>query len=90
MGIGFKELLIVAVIVIVIFGSKRLRHMGGDLGSAIKGFRNAMKNDEDDESDKAAHTDEGQAHGSQSRVIDQDTDEKTHHADEPASHDHKV
>lgn len=37
------QLLIILVIVIVLFGTKRLRNIGGDLGGAIKGFRSAVK-----------------------------------------------
>lgn len=42
MGIGIQELLVVLVIVLLLFGTKKLRNLGGDLGSAIKSFRNAM------------------------------------------------
>ncbi|GFO72300.1 sec-independent protein translocase protein TatA [Bathymodiolus japonicus methanotrophic gill symbiont] len=48
MGISVTQLLIVLVIVIVLFGTKRLRNMGGDLGGAIRGFRSAMKGGEQD------------------------------------------
>jgi len=48
MGISVTQLLIVLVIVIVLFGTKRLRNMGGDLGGAVKGFRSAMKDGEED------------------------------------------
>ena len=48
MGISVTQLLIVLVIVIVLFGTKRLRNMGGDLGGAVKGFRSAMKEGEED------------------------------------------
>ncbi|OOF30363.1 twin-arginine translocase TatA/TatE family subunit [Salinivibrio proteolyticus] len=41
-GISVWQLLIIAVIVVLLFGTKKLRHMGGDLGSAVKGFRSAM------------------------------------------------
>jgi sec-independent protein translocase protein TatA len=41
-GISLWQLLIVLVIVIVIFGTKRLTSMGSDLGGAVKGFRKAM------------------------------------------------
>ncbi|USD67265.1 Sec-independent protein translocase subunit TatA [Vibrio sp. SCSIO 43136] len=41
-GISIWQLLIIAVIVIVLFGTKKLRTVGGDLGSAIKGFKDAM------------------------------------------------
>lgn len=43
MGIGFKELLIILVIVLILFGAKRLRTLGSDLGTAMKGFRQAVK-----------------------------------------------
>lgn len=39
---GFKELIIILVIALVVFGTKRLRNIGGDLGSAIKNFKDAM------------------------------------------------
>ena len=48
MGISVTQLLIVLVIVIVLFGTKRLRNIGGDLGGAIRGFRSAMKDGEKD------------------------------------------
>jgi len=41
-GISLWQLLIVLVIVIVIFGTKRLSSLGSDLGGAVKGFRKAM------------------------------------------------
>lgn len=42
-GIGFTELLVVLVIVLLVFGSKKLSSLGNDLGGAIKDFRTAMK-----------------------------------------------
>ena len=39
--------LIVLVIVLLIFGTKKLRNMGTDLGGAVKGFKDGMKGDED-------------------------------------------
>ncbi|RIZ70008.1 MAG: twin-arginine translocase TatA/TatE family subunit [Methylococcales bacterium] len=48
MGIGIKELLVILVIVIVVFGTKKLRNIGADLGGAIKSFRSAVKEGEDD------------------------------------------
>ena len=47
MGISPIQLLIVLVIVVLIFGGKRLRTLGSDLGSAIKGFKNEMKSEEE-------------------------------------------
>lgn len=46
-GISIWQLAIVLVIVLLIFGTKRLKGIGGDLGSAIKGFKRAMDTDED-------------------------------------------
>ena len=46
MGLGSTELLIILAIVVMLFGTSRLRNIGSDLGSAIKGFRNSMSKDE--------------------------------------------
>lgn len=46
-NIGPVQLLIVLVIVLAIFGTKRLRTLGSDLGSAVKGFRSAMNEAEE-------------------------------------------
>lgn len=64
MGIGVWELLLLFLIVLVVFGTKRLRNIGGDLGGAIKSFRSAMsESDEDKKDDKTAggRTIEGEA-----------------------------
>lgn len=54
MGFGITELVIVLVIVILLFGTKKLRSLGGDLGGALKSFRGAMKDvDELEQSDSA-------------------------------------
>lgn len=42
MGIGFRELLIILAIALLIFGAKRLRTIGSDLGAAVKGFKKAV------------------------------------------------
>lgn len=47
MGISMTQLLIVLIIVILVFGTKRLKNVGSDLGDAIRNFRNAMKEGED-------------------------------------------
>jgi sec-independent protein translocase protein TatA len=47
MGIGVWELALIFLIVLVIFGTKRLRNMGSDLGGAIRSFRTAMSDSED-------------------------------------------
>lgn len=43
MGISIWQLLIVLVIVLLLFGTKKLRNLGSDLGGAVKGFKGAMK-----------------------------------------------
>ena len=50
MGIGFRELLVILVIALVVFGAKRLKTIGSDLGGAVKGFKKAMAEGEDEES----------------------------------------
>lgn len=46
-GISIWQLLIVALIVVLLFGTKKLRSLGGDLGGAVKGFKSAMSSEED-------------------------------------------
>ena len=58
-GISIWQLIIVAVIVVLLFGTKKLRGMGGDLGGAVKGFKKAMQ-DEGDASTAAKNQTTGQ------------------------------
>ena len=46
MGLGIKELLIILVIALLVFGTKKLKNIGTDLGGAVKGFKDAMKEGE--------------------------------------------
>lgn len=50
-GISFWQLGIVLLIVILVFGTKKFRNIGSDLGSAVKGFKNAMGEDEKKDAD---------------------------------------
>ncbi len=52
MGISVTKLLIVLAIIVVIFGTKRLKNVGADLGGAIKNFRNAMREEEEKDASK--------------------------------------
>jgi sec-independent protein translocase protein TatA len=52
----FKELIVILVIALVVFGTKRLRNMGGDLGGAIKNFKDAMKGEKKPEEDRKVET----------------------------------
>jgi sec-independent protein translocase protein TatA len=45
-GISIWQLLIVLAIVVLIFGTKRLKNIGGDMGGAIKSFKEAMNSEE--------------------------------------------
>ena len=56
-GISIWQLLIVLVIVLLLFGTKRLRNLGGDLGNAIKGFKKAMNEGDEEEATKQIHQD---------------------------------
>lgn len=46
-GISVWQLLIILAIVIMLFGTKRLRTLGSDLGTAVKGFKKSVSNDDD-------------------------------------------
>ena len=53
MGFGWQELLIILVIVALIFGTKKLRGIGSDLGGAVKGFKDSVTSDEDSSEEKS-------------------------------------
>ncbi|ADT85636.1 Sec-independent protein translocase subunit TatA [Vibrio sp. Vb2880] len=53
-GISIWQLLIIAVIVVLLFGTKKLRGIGGDLGSAVKGFKKAMADEDQSAAKKDA------------------------------------
>lgn len=71
MGISMSQLLIIFVIVLVLFGTKKLRNIGSDLGGAVKGFRDSMKDGEAaaQEADSKAAA-QKLAHDSEARVIE--------------------
>jgi sec-independent protein translocase protein TatA len=54
MGFGWQELLIILVIVALIFGTKKLRGIGSDLGGAVKGFKDSVSSDEDSSAENSA------------------------------------
>lgn len=51
-GISMWQLLILLLIVVLVFGTKRLRNMGSDLGAAVKGFRKGMEEGKDEAEEK--------------------------------------
>jgi sec-independent protein translocase protein TatA len=67
-GISPMQLIIILVIVILLFGTKKLRGMGGDLGSAFKGFKKAISDDEKE-------TDKDADFAAKEKVEDKSTDE---------------
>ncbi|WP_024593818.1 MULTISPECIES: Sec-independent protein translocase subunit TatA [unclassified Pseudoalteromonas] len=52
-GISIWQLLIVLAIIVLLFGTKKLRGMGGDIGGAVKGFKKAMSDDTASEQEKS-------------------------------------
>ncbi|MFK7731080.1 MAG: twin-arginine translocase TatA/TatE family subunit [Pseudomonadales bacterium] len=56
-GISIWQLLIILAIVVMLFGTKRLRNMGSDLGEAIKGFRNSINDKEEEALEEQANGD---------------------------------
>jgi sec-independent protein translocase protein TatA len=48
MGIGMRELVVILLVVLVVFGAKKLRTVGSDLGHAVRGFKKAMSDGEED------------------------------------------
>ena len=53
-GISIWQLLIILVIVLLLFGTKKLRGIGSDLGGAVKGFKDSMTKEEHEESETSA------------------------------------
>ncbi len=60
-GISIWSLLLILLIVILLFGTKKLRNIGGDLGSALKNFKAAMGEKEEKKSAESAQLEQGPA-----------------------------
>lgn len=80
-AIGIWQLVIVLVLVVLVFGTKKLKNLGGDLGGALKGFKNAMdegdseKKEDDDEAAAQSQLSES-AEGETIDVTAEKVDEK--------------
>ncbi len=72
MGFGITELVIVLVIVILLFGTKKIRNLGGDLGGALKSFRGAMK--DADELEQSETTNNSQDNENKGSIIEGEVD----------------
>ncbi|QLC73468.1 twin-arginine translocase TatA/TatE family subunit [Pseudomonas sp. LPB0260] len=68
-GISIWQLLIILLIVVMLFGTKRLKGMGSDIGDAIKGFRKSMGNTEEDKPAVDEH--KGQTIDAQARKVEE-------------------
>jgi sec-independent protein translocase protein TatA len=49
MGIGMRELVVILLVVLLVFGAKKLRTIGSDLGAAVRGFKKSMNEGEEEE-----------------------------------------
>ncbi len=58
MGIGFRELLVILAIALLVFGAGKLKNIGSDLGAAVRGFKKGMSDEDDSakDTDKDAKT----------------------------------
>lgn len=74
-GFGLTELLVILAIVLLIFGPKRLKSLGSDLGSAIKGFRTAVTDEEPKSTDQEKVI-EGQVSGAETAKSETQTETK--------------
>ncbi len=82
-GIGIWQLVIVAVIVVLLFGTKKLRNIGGDLGSAVKGFKSAIGEDKEQKNstEKTSETLADSSKSSTEEVV-KTTESKTKESDQ--------
>ena len=72
MGFGVTELIIILVIVLVLFGAKRLKNVGSDLGSAVKGFRTSMKDEETKPNDQIEKSESNVIDGEATKLKEED------------------
>jgi len=76
-GISIWQLLIIAVIVVLLFGTKKLRNLGSDLGSAVKGFKNAITDENSKDDDNAKNDDSNTANKSSETLNDQSSADRS-------------
>jgi len=76
-GISIWQLLIILAIVALVFGTRRLRNIGGDMGSALRSFRNAFRGE-----------DEGDEKGSSDRIDPEKLTRFDDNEREPAGKEH--
>jgi len=74
MGISIWQLLIILAIVVLLFGTKKLRNIGGDLGGAIKSFRSAVKDGDAAAQDDAKKIDQKEGETIEGEVTSKEKD----------------
>lgn len=76
-GISVWQLLIILAIVVLVFGTKKLRGMGGDLGGAIKNFKSAVNDPDADKADDDKPADKIAEQSTSGETIDVEATKKT-------------
>jgi sec-independent protein translocase protein TatA len=76
-GISIWQLVIVLGIIILLFGTKKLRNLGGDLGSAVKGFKKAMNDDSQKEDNTQKSIGQDDANFKESEKSAEKTEQKS-------------
>ncbi len=74
MGISIWQLLIVLGIVILLFGTKKLRNIGSDLGGAIRGFKKSMNDEDNKTADQNALQEDADAQGQPAKAEEKPRD----------------
>jgi len=80
-GISVWQLMILLLIVVLVFGTKRLRNIGSDLGSAIKGFRKGMEEEPSPDDSEQADTEQISSETMSANTLDKsekENDPETH------------
>jgi sec-independent protein translocase protein TatA len=67
MGIGFRELIVILLIALVLFGAKKLRNVGSDLGAAVRNFKKSV-NEGDEEQTRQLSDESGKDAGFNERA----------------------
>jgi len=76
-GISMWQLLIILLIVVMVFGTKKLKNIGSDLGGALKGFKNAIKEEDDKANkDQARIEDDNDTFDVKAEKVDESAEEK--------------
>lgn len=76
-GLSFAQLLIIALVVVLLFGTKKLRGIGSDLGAALKGFKKAMS-EEDKEAERKNESVDHKENSSEQESTTSSQKEKQH------------